>query len=83
MRTKRTYKLMRIWVKRFGIVGKILVFDLWNSEEHTGYEVHVTINHNIKKAYNIAYNYIGQTHTNVAWDELITCIKADLIDYKE
>lgn len=83
MRTKRTYKLVRLYWKRFGIGGKMLVFDLWNADIHSGYEMHVIILHDIKKAYNIAYKYLGQTHTIVAWDELVTCIKADIIKYDE
>lgn len=77
MRTKRTYKLMRLYWRRFGICGKILVLDLWNDVEHTGYEMHIIIHHDANKAYNIAYDYIGQTHTIIAWDELATCINDD------
>lgn len=79
MRTKRTYKLMRVFIKRFGMVGRCLVFDFWNYQENTGYEVHVIIYHDINKAWRIASSYLGQTHTIVAWDELITYIKADMI----
>lgn len=79
MRTKRTYKLLSVYIKRFGKKGKCLVFDFWNPNESTGYEIHAIIYHDIKKAWRIASSYLNQTHTIVAWDELITCIKADMI----
>lgn len=79
MRTKRTYKLMRLYIKRLGMLERCLVFDFWNENERTGYEVHVIIYHDVNKAWRIASSYLDQTHTIVAWDELITCIKADMI----
>ena len=75
----RQYELKRVWIKKFGLKGRILVFDLWNNEQSTGYEVHLIVYHGINKAFRIAYDYIGKTFNINAWDELITCIKYDLI----
>ena len=79
MRTRRTYKLINIYMCRIHMKKRVLVFEFWNDYEETGYEVHVMIHHDVSKAYDIAYHYIGQTHNIIAWDELITCVKADLI----
>lgn len=67
-------------VKACKMPDKKIVLDLWNQKENTGYEIHISITRDLKKALKIAMCYVGQTHSIVAWDELITCIKADLIE---
>lgn len=78
MYKSRQYKLMRVSIRRFPI--KVLVFDFWNKDEQTGYEIQVQIKRDINKALKIAGHYVLKTHTIVAWDELITCIKAEIIE---
>lgn len=72
------YILMRCYLKKNGYQFMELVFDLWNYEYETGYEIKVTL-HNMSAWVNLIQEYAtklcGRVYDISKWDLIIRNIK--------
>lgn len=70
------YMLMRVHMLSRSSRYVVLVFDLWNEQLETGYEVHLTISAKKKQsAFAIAKDYIACIFDISDWDKIIREIK--------
>lgn len=72
-----TYKLMRCNMKTGTLVIEIM-FDLWNHEYETGYEIKVTLWNMIawrKHIEEYTKNLLGHTYDISRWDKIIRNMK--------
>lgn len=73
-----TYELKRVYCSRNGDNFHELIFDFWNYEYNTGYEIKVTL-YKIGALFDLAFNYVrslcGETYDISKWDLIIRNVK--------
>ena len=73
-----TYTLKRCPLTKKGSLFMEVIFDLWNDEFNTGYEIKVIL-YNMSAWYNIIISYLdrlcGKTYDISRWDKIIRNIK--------
>lgn len=76
------YTLKRCPITKKGSLFMEVIFDLWNDEFETGYEIKVNL-YNMSAWYNIIKSYLdrlcGKTYDISRWDKIIRNIKQQKI----
>ena len=78
-----TYELKRCYFKQRGTTFAVVVFDLWNSEFNTGYEIYVTLYRaDVYMGYLEKYikELVGCIYDISKWDFIIRNIKQKKIN---
>jgi len=72
------YTLMRIRHYK-GTIFSCIIFEFWNSQYKTGYDIELTINCTVTAFHervNIILPYVGKTYDIGKWDKIIRDLKS-------
>ena len=72
------YELKRVYCSRKGSLYSEIIFDFWNNEYETGYEIKLTL-YKFGALFDLAFNYVrslcGETYDISKWDLILRNVK--------